>query len=48
MQSRRQNLRKALQIADRGYVIETGKIKTEGPSRDLLQDETIRSAYLGM
>jgi branched-chain amino acid transport system ATP-binding protein len=43
-----QNLRKALEIADRGYVIETGRIKTEGPSKDLLQDETIRSAYLGI
>ncbi len=43
-----QNLRKALDIADRGYVIETGKIKTEGPSKDLLQDETVRSAYLGI
>jgi branched-chain amino acid transport system ATP-binding protein len=43
-----QNLRKALEIADRGYVIETGQIKTEGPSKDLLQDETVRSAYLGI
>ena len=43
-----QNLRKALEIADRGYVIETGRIKTEGPSSDLLQDETVRSAYLGI
>jgi branched-chain amino acid transport system ATP-binding protein len=43
-----QNLQKALEIADRGYVIETGKIKTEGPSKDLLQDETVRSAYLGI
>jgi branched-chain amino acid transport system ATP-binding protein len=43
-----QNLRKAFEVADRGYVIETGQIKTEGPSKDLLQDETIRSAYLGI
>ena len=43
-----QNLRKALEIAGRGYVIETGRIKTEGPSKDLLQDETVRSAYLGI
>jgi branched-chain amino acid transport system ATP-binding protein len=43
-----QNLRKAFEVADRGYVIETGKIKTEGPSKDLLEDETIRSAYLGI
>lgn len=43
-----QNLRKALEIANRGYVIETGMIKTEGPSEDLLRDETIRAAYLGI
>jgi branched-chain amino acid transport system ATP-binding protein len=43
-----QNLRKALEIADRGYVIETGRIKTEGPSKDLLQDKSVRSAYLGI
>ena len=43
-----QNLRKALEIADRGYVIETGRIKAEGTSKDLLQDESVRSAYLGI
>jgi branched-chain amino acid transport system ATP-binding protein len=43
-----QNLTKALEIADRGYVIETGMIKTEGTSRQLLDDTSIRSAYLGI
>jgi branched-chain amino acid transport system ATP-binding protein len=43
-----QNLTKALEIADRGYVIETGMIKTEGTSRQLLDDASIRSAYLGI
>lgn len=43
-----QNLKQALEVADRGYVMETGRIKTEGCSRDLLQDETIKAAYLGM
>jgi branched-chain amino acid transport system ATP-binding protein len=43
-----QNLHKALEVADRGYVIETGKIQTEGTSQQLLRDESIRSAYLGI
>jgi branched-chain amino acid transport system ATP-binding protein len=43
-----QNLRKALQIAERGVVIETGRVKTAGPAAQLLADATIRSAYLGL
>lgn len=43
-----QNLKKALEIADRGYVLETGKIAREGPAADLLGDESIRAAYLGI
>jgi branched-chain amino acid transport system ATP-binding protein len=43
-----QNLKKALDVADRGYVLETGKISTEGPSARLLADEGIRAAYLGI
>jgi branched-chain amino acid transport system ATP-binding protein len=43
-----QNLRKALEIAGRGVVIETGRVKTSGPSAQLLADPTIRSAYLGV
>jgi branched-chain amino acid transport system ATP-binding protein len=43
-----QNLRKSLQIAHRGTVIETGRVKLEGLSRDLLGNEAIRAAYLGL
>jgi branched-chain amino acid transport system ATP-binding protein len=43
-----QNLRKALEIAGRGVVIETGRVKTAGPADRLLADATIRSAYLGL
>jgi branched-chain amino acid transport system ATP-binding protein len=43
-----QNLRKALEIAGRGVVIETGRVKTAGPAAALLADPTIRSAYLGL
>ena len=43
-----QNLKKALEMADRGYVVETGSISIEGMAADLLADPTIRSAYLGV
>jgi branched-chain amino acid transport system ATP-binding protein len=43
-----QNLKKALEMADRGYVVETGSISIEGAAADLLADPTIRSAYLGV
>ncbi len=43
-----QNLRKALQIAHRGTVIETGRAKIEGPSAALVADPAIRAAYLGL
>lgn len=43
-----QNARAALAIADRGYVLETGKITLSGASSDLTNDERVRSAYLGM
>ncbi|MDO4615687.1 MAG: ABC transporter ATP-binding protein [Lachnospiraceae bacterium] len=42
-----QNAQKALNIADRAYVLETGKITTAGEAKDLLHDEAIRKAYLG-
>ena len=42
-----QNLKKALETADRGYVVETGSISIEGAAADLLADPAIRSAYLG-
>lgn len=43
-----QNLKKALEVADRGYVVETGSITMQGPSRELLANEGIRAAYLGI
>jgi len=42
-----QNARKALSIADRGYVLETGRIVLEGRAGVLLDDDTIKKAYLG-
>jgi branched-chain amino acid transport system ATP-binding protein len=42
-----QNAQMALSIADRGYVVETGKIVLEGPAHDLLQDPMVIEAYLG-
>lgn len=43
-----QNLVKALQIADRGYVLETGKIMLAGESHELLNNPDVRKAYLGI
>lgn len=43
-----QNAFGALSIADRGYVMETGKITLSGPAQELIEDPRIRSAYLGM
>ena len=42
-----QNAKKALSIADRAYVLETGKIALEGKAKDLLEDDSIKKAYLG-
>jgi branched-chain amino acid transport system ATP-binding protein len=42
-----QNANMALSIADRGYVLETGEIKLSGTGKDLLNDESVRKAYLG-
>lgn len=42
-----QNANTALAIADRAYVLETGKIVTSGNAKDLLNDDSIKSAYLG-
>ena len=42
-----QNAKKALSIADRGYVLETGKIIMEGKGKDLLTDPRVKAAYLG-
>jgi branched-chain amino acid transport system ATP-binding protein len=43
-----QNLRKALEIAHRGTVIETGRVRLEGTSAELAGNPDIRSAYLGL
>lgn len=43
-----QNANVALAIADRGYVIETGRIVMSGPGKELLNDQRVRSAYLGI
>lgn len=42
-----QNAKKALSIADRGYVLETGKVVKTGRASDLLNDDSIKKAYLG-
>lgn len=42
-----QNAARALSIADRGYVMESGLITLSGPAQDLLHDAAVRAAYLG-
>ena len=42
-----QNAKKALSIADRAYVLETGKIALSGNAKDLLNNEDVKKAYLG-
>lgn len=42
-----QNAKKALSIADRAYVLETGNIVLEGKAEDLLENDSIKKAYLG-
>ena len=42
-----QNARKVLSIADRAYVLETGNIVLEGKAKDLLNDDSVKKAYLG-
>ena len=42
-----QNAKKALSIAERAYVLETGNIVLEGNANDLLEDDSIKKAYLG-
>ena len=43
-----QNARKALAVADRAYVLETGKIIREGVGMALLDDPSVQEAYLGI
>jgi branched-chain amino acid transport system ATP-binding protein len=42
-----QNASRALQLADRGYVMESGEITMNGESKTLLNDPKVRAAYLG-
>ena len=43
-----QNARKALEIADYAYVLETGQLVLEGPGKTLLEDQRVQEAYLGV
>jgi branched-chain amino acid transport system ATP-binding protein len=43
-----QNAEKALSIAERGYVLDLGSVAAHGPACDLLRDERVRQAYLGV
>ena len=42
-----QNAKKALSIADRAYVLETGNIVLEGDAKEMMNDESVKKAYLG-
>ena len=42
-----QNAKMALKVADRGYVLETGKIKVSGDAKELLNNDEVKKAYLG-
>ena len=42
-----QNAQAALEIADRGYVLEAGQLTLQGPAAQLLADPSLRAAYLG-
>lgn len=43
-----QNVREALELADRGYVLQTGRIRAEGTGKELLASDLFRKAFLGM
>lgn len=43
-----QNVRESLELADRGYVLQTGRITAKGTGRELLQSDIFRSAFLGI
>ena len=42
-----QNAKKALSIADRAYVLETGNIVLDGDAKTLMDDDSVKKAYLG-
>ena len=43
-----QNVQQTLEIADRAYVLENGRVTLEGESKKLIEEELIRKAYLGL
>ena len=43
-----QNIRQVLKVVDRAYLLETGRIKSSGSSKELLASDEIRKAYLGI
>ncbi len=43
-----QNVRKSLEIANRGYVLEHGRVVLSGGATELLEDENVKKAYIGM
>ena len=43
-----QNVHKALEVADRAYIIESGRIIEHGDAKDLLHEKRIMDAYLGI
>jgi branched-chain amino acid transport system ATP-binding protein len=42
-----QNARAALKISDRAYVLETGKVRVQGKSSELMENAAVKKAYLG-
>jgi branched-chain amino acid transport system ATP-binding protein len=43
-----QNVQHALEISDRGYILEGGRVTREAPAAELLCDDQVRAAYLGL
>jgi branched-chain amino acid transport system ATP-binding protein len=43
-----QNVQHALEISDRGYILENGRVIREAPAAELLCDDQVRAAYLGL
>jgi branched-chain amino acid transport system ATP-binding protein len=43
-----QNVREALDLADRGYVLQTGRIVGEGTGQELMASDQVKSAFLGL
>jgi len=43
-----QNVREALELADRGYVIQSGRVVLEGTGEELLESDMVKKAFLGL